>query len=71
MNLYRYTKPERLDLATDSDNENVVGFVVGMVGYGEVAFDVDEFNVTDVRNLDLRDSLVWEGTPVRFPLPRI
>jgi len=58
-----YTKPADIASATDEQKADVVGFTIGKTGYGEIAFDIPSFNTTDVRHIDLRYSLVWEGTP--------
>jgi len=58
-----FAKPSAIASATDEQKATVVGFTVGKKGYGEVAFDIPSYNITDVRQLDLRYSLVWEGTP--------
>jgi len=61
-----YTKPADIASATDEQKAAVIGFTVGKAGFGEVAFDVPSFNSTDVRQIDLRYSLAWEGTPGRM-----
>ena len=56
-----YAKPEAAGQLA-----SVVGFTLGRPGFGEVAFDVAGFNVTDIRGLDLRGVLRWGGSAGRM-----
>jgi len=58
-----FAKPPGIVSATDELKASVAGFTIGKAEFGEIAFDIPSFNTTDVRHLDLRDTVVWEGTP--------
>lgn len=59
-----YTKPLSLDAMqglSSIEKAKVGNFTIGVKGYGEISFDVDGYDTTDVRSLDLRDALSWSG----------
>jgi hypothetical protein len=58
-----YTSPSDFLLLSDEEKSRVHNFTIGKSGYGEIAFDVEGFDVTDVRELDLRGEIEFSGNP--------
>jgi len=57
-----YTRPANLHLLSDAHKATMKDFTVGKVGFGEISFDVEQFSVSDLRELDLRNALRFSGT---------
>jgi len=63
-----YTKPysvSELQSLTPERLASVGNFTIGKSGFGEVAYDIEGSDVTDVRSLDLRQVFTWSGKKYR------
>jgi len=60
-----YTRPSMDEIAkmTKEERASIANLVIGKEGYGEIAFDVDGYHVSDVSGLDLNKILRWSGKP--------